>query len=62
MKQSGFVGRLIAAAAALPLLVALSACEPELGSERWCEAMRDTPRGDWSANDALEFARHCVID
>jgi hypothetical protein len=62
MKQHEFIKRLVVAATALLLLGALSACEPEVGSERWCEAMRDKPRGDWSANDALEFARHCVID
>ena len=39
----------------------LVACAPEVGSERWCEAMRDKPRGDWTANEALEFARSCVL-
>lgn len=52
----------------MPLLAAtvamaawLSACAPEVGSEKWCEQMRDKPRGDWSANEALEFARSCVL-
>jgi hypothetical protein len=39
----------------------LSACAPEIGSPRWCEAMREKPRGDWTANEALEFARSCVL-
>jgi len=39
----------------------LAACAPEVGSERWCEMMRDKPRGDWTANEALEFARSCVL-
>lgn len=39
----------------------LAACAPEVGSERWCEQMRDKPRGDWTANEALEFARSCVL-
>lgn len=39
----------------------LTACAPEVGSERWCELMRDKPRGDWTANEALEFARSCVL-
>ena len=37
-------------------------CAPEVGSPRWCEAMKDKPRGDWSANEALEFARNCVLN
>ena len=47
------------------LLVAVAAwliaCAPEVGSERWCEQMREKARGDWTANEALEFARSCVL-
>jgi len=42
-------------------VVWLTACAPEVGSERWCANMRDKPRGDWTANEALEFARSCVL-
>jgi len=41
--------------------VLLTSCAPTVGSPRWCEAMKQKPRGDWTANEALEFARHCVI-
>lgn len=39
----------------------LVACAPEVGSPRWCEVMREKPRGDWTANEALDFARNCVL-
>ena len=39
----------------------LAACAPEVGSPKWCEAMKEKPRGDWTANEALDFARHCVL-
>jgi hypothetical protein len=39
----------------------LAGCAPEVGSPKWCEAMREKPRGDWTANEALEFARSCVL-
>lgn len=39
----------------------LSACEPEVGSDAWCKKMADTPKGDWSMNDASEFAANCVL-
>lgn len=42
-------------------LLLLSACEPEVGSDAWCKKMVDTPRGDWSMNDATEFASNCVL-
>lgn len=53
--------RLLTGAACVASLL-LAACAPEVGSERWCEAMRDKPRGDWTANEALEFARHCLFE
>jgi hypothetical protein len=49
------------AAVVVALTAWLTACAPEVGSPRWCEAMREKPRGDWTANEALEFARSCVL-
>jgi hypothetical protein len=49
------------AAVLVGVTVWLAACAPEVGSERWCEAMREKPRGDWTANEALDFARNCVL-
>lgn len=43
-------------------LAALAACAPEVGSERWCKAMADKPKGEWTANEALAYAEHCLID
>lgn len=43
-------------------LVALAACAPEVGSERWCEKMKETPKGEWTANNARDYAKHCVFD
>lgn len=39
----------------------LSACEPEVGSDAWCKKMADKPKGDWSMNEASEFAANCVL-
>ena len=52
-------------ARALPILIGLivlAGCAPEVGSERWCEAMRDKPRGDWSTNEALDYTRYCIFN
>jgi len=49
------------AAAWMAMAAWLCGCAPEVGSPRWCEAMREKPRGDWTANEALEFARSCVL-
>jgi len=51
-------GKIIVAAISLLLL---SACAPEVGSDAWCKKMVETPKGDWSMNDASEFAASCVL-
>lgn len=43
-------------------IIAIAACEPEVGSEAWCERMDDTPKGDWTANQAADYARHCLFE
>ena len=40
----------------------LAGCTPEVGSEAWCTAMDDKPKGDWTANEAADYARHCLLD
>ena len=37
------------------------ACSPEVGSKEWCQAMKDKPKGDWTLNEASDFAKHCVL-
>lgn len=43
------------------LAVSLCGCSPEVGSEAWCDALEDQPKGDWSANEAADYAQHCVF-
>lgn len=47
--------------AVLAILGAVSACAPEVGSDEWCADMKEKPKGDWSANEAGDFAKHCVL-
>lgn len=39
----------------------LAACSPEVGSKEWCEDMKKKPKGEWTANEATDFAKHCVF-
>lgn len=43
------------------LLTMLGGCSPEVGSDAWCEDLEEKPRGDWTMNEAADFARHCVF-
>ena len=44
--------RLAAMTTTLAVLGLLTACAPEVGSEEWCADMKQTPKGEWSANEA----------
>ena len=43
------------------VVVALCACAPKVGSHAWCEAMDKKPKGEWSTNDASDYAKHCIL-
>ena len=53
--------RVLAALAFLTALGFTAACEPEVGSEAWCNDMKEKPKGDWTANEAADFAKHCLL-
>ncbi|MCK5480665.1 MAG: DUF3012 domain-containing protein [Gammaproteobacteria bacterium] len=50
---------LVITALALSLV---TACSAEIGSEAWCAAMQEKPAGDWTANEASDFAKHCIFN
>jgi hypothetical protein len=43
------------------LLSATGACAPEVGSEKWCAKMDEKPKGDWTANEAAEYTKSCIL-
>jgi hypothetical protein len=45
----------------LATVFALTACAPEVGSRAWCEAMDEKSKGDWTANEATEYAKNCLF-
>ena len=55
------VRRFTVVVAAIAVLLGSFACAPEVGSDGWCEQMNDKSKGDWSANDAASYAKHCVF-
>ena len=42
-------------------LAVLSACAPEIGSEKWCAQLKEKSKGDWTANEAADFTKHCIF-
>ncbi len=43
------------------LVLSLNACAPEVGSEAWCNNLKEKPKGDWTANEAKDFAKNCLF-
>ena len=36
-------------------------CAPEVGSEAGCKKMCEKPKGDWTTNEAGDYAKHCLL-
>jgi hypothetical protein len=39
----------------------LSACSAEVGSKEWCADMDAKAKGEWTANEASDYAKHCLL-
>ena len=44
----------------LIILLAISSCA-KVGSDAWCEKQEDKPKGDWTANEAGDYTKYCVM-
>lgn len=47
--------------AIITLTLLFMGCSPEIGSEKWCKQLEETPKGEWSANEAKDYAKHCLF-
>lgn len=56
LKKTSFTLALVAATGLL-----IGACSPEVGSDEWCADMKEKDKGDWTASEAGDFAKHCVL-
>ncbi len=61
MKRRAMSKTILSMFSVLMLAGLLAGCAPEVGSEAWCKDMQKKPKGDWSANEAADFAKHCVF-
>jgi hypothetical protein len=42
-------------------LLLITACAPEVGSKDWCAQLKEKPKGDWTATEAKDYAKHCLF-
>jgi len=45
----------------LAVILTMTGCTPEVGSEKWCKMMEEKPSGDWTANEAADYGKHCLF-
>ncbi|MEC9268405.1 MAG: DUF3012 domain-containing protein [Pseudomonadota bacterium] len=55
------IGAGIAALLAYAVWEALQPGPPQPGDQRWCQAIRDKPLSDWTADDARGFAEQTCM-
>ncbi|ASP38128.1 hypothetical protein CHH28_05260 [Bacterioplanes sanyensis] len=53
--------KVLSITAILAALFTLAGCSPEVGSKAWCEMMDAKSKGDWTANEATEYAKSCIF-
>jgi Protein of unknown function (DUF3012) len=53
--------KLLIVLSSLTLVSLLAACSPEVGTKAWCGSMGDKAKGDWTAVEAKDFAKYCVL-
>lgn len=39
----------------------LAGCSAEIGSDAWCADLKEKPKGDWTATEAKDYAKHCLM-
>ena len=37
-------------------------CSAEAGSTEWCQDLQQKPRGEWTVNQAGDYAKHCLLN
>ena len=42
-------------------IMTLTACAPEVGSERWCKNMQEKDKSDWTMNEASDYTKSCLL-
>ncbi len=55
------LNKYLSLAFAVVFMLGLSACTAEVGSDKWCTNMKEKPKGEWTANEASDFAKHCIM-
>ena len=39
----------------------MNGCSHEVGSEEWCAEMKEKPKKDWTAQEAADYTKYCIL-
>jgi len=53
--------RIISAVALVCSVAVLTACAPEVGSEAWCSATKEKPKGEWTLDETRDYTKNCLF-
>lgn len=45
----------------MAFVAALAACSPEIGTKAWCDDLAEKTKSDWTASEATDFAKYCLL-
>jgi Protein of unknown function (DUF3012) len=60
-KGAGMISKVTQAGLLVFSFLGATGCAPEVGSEAWCKDMEKRPKGDWTMNEAGEYAKNCIF-
>ena len=43
------------------LFLALSACGEKVGSDAWCDKLKEKPKGQWTLEETGDYTKYCVL-
>jgi hypothetical protein len=43
-------------------LLLLAGCAPEVGSKKWCEQLDEKDKGEWTMDEAKDYAKYCLLE
>jgi len=57
----GVIMKVFSSIALVCSVVFLTGCAPEVGSDAWCSATKEKPKGDWTLDETRDYAKHCLF-
>ena len=58
---SNIFGVLMKKLMSIVVVSCLLSCSPTIGSEQWCQSLKDKAKSDWTSTELKDFTKHCIF-